>query len=105
MTPTLLALALAVAAPVGKDAKADPPIVGEWAVESVTDGGKVDNVPAGTSRTFTADGNPALALGGGAGQFWSTYTTDPKQALARPDAAEGPTGTPVKAIYQADGTP
>jgi uncharacterized protein (TIGR03067 family) len=104
MLPTALALAMAVAAPVGKDATKDPrSIVGEWLAESAIAGGKPDNPPEGTTWTFTAEGKSILALGGESRRLESTYKTDPKKDPAWLDIAEGPKGTPLAGIYKVDG--
>src|SRR5436309_1430806 len=126
MTPVLLTLALAVAAPTTKDAKKDPPpIVGEWAVESAVSGGKPDNPPPGTwelesatyfgapvpdlklTMTFKADGGyeSSAAEAGRTRAEAGTYARDPKQSPAHLDLGEPGAGggRPSLAIYKVDG--
>jgi uncharacterized protein (TIGR03067 family) len=58
VTPLLIGLALAVAAPGPKDPppKGPPSLVGEWAVQKRMVGGKADDVPAGSTIVFREDG-------------------------------------------------
>ena len=56
MSPLILGLALAVAAPQAKDPPKAPSLVGEWVVESVAEGGAAAPPAARTTVTFTAEG-------------------------------------------------
>ena len=104
MPPILLALAVAVAAPLGKDAKKDPPsIVGEWLAESAVEGGKPDNPPPGTTWTFTADGKSILTVGGMKDRDESTYTTDPKKDPAWIDIMAARDRAAMRGIYKVEG--
>jgi len=104
MLPTVLALAVTLAAP-AKDGKKDAPsLVGEWAAETATIGGKPENPPPGTTWAFTADGKSVLQVGDKAvGGMDAKYTTDAKMDPAQVDIAEGPKGKPMKGIYKVDG--
>ena len=105
MLLTVLALAVTLAAP-AKDGKKDQPsLVGEWAAETATVGGKPENPPPGTTWTFTADGKSVLNVGGGKaeGGLDAKYTTDAKKDPAQVDISEGPKGMPMKGIYKVDG--
>ena len=103
MTPALLALAVLVAAPAGKDPpkKDGPTLVGEWAIESAVDNGKPDNPPPGATWTFTADRKSVLKFGGLVG-LDTTYEADPTRAPATVDVAAGPQGKALKGIYQVE---
>jgi uncharacterized protein (TIGR03067 family) len=84
MTPALLALAVAVAAPAAKDPpKKDPPtIVGEWLGEKAEAGGKPLPVPpGGVTMEFTADGKVVIKEGPKP-PVTGEYTADPKKAPA-----------------------
>jgi hypothetical protein len=59
MTPLLLALAVAVAAPGPKDA---PSLVGTWALDTSVTGGMADYHPPGVTWTFTADGKSVITV-------------------------------------------
>jgi uncharacterized protein (TIGR03067 family) len=111
MTPLLLGLAVAVAAPGPKDPpKADGPLVGTWALESMTAGG-TPRPGLKATVTFAQDGTyvtraeatPPLAVQSQAG----TYRADPKRAPAEVDITSaaggvGPARTSV-GIYRVDG--
>lgn len=105
MTPAILALAVAVAAPAAKD----PPktdvttIVGEWDAESAMSRGKPDNPPPGTTWTFTAEGKSVLRIGGRDEPKDGTYKADPKKDPAEVDITDGPKGRPMRGIYKVEG--
>ena len=105
-TSLLVGLAILVAAPDKKaPAKEPPTIVGEWAAESSTRGGKPDNPPAGTTITFTADGKVLFKEGADKKAEEGTYKADPKKTPAEldvvpPTAEKGPT---ILGIYKIEG--
>jgi len=105
MTPALLALAVAVAAPGPKDPpkKDSPAIAGEWAGESAVEKGRPIRLPPGTAWTFTADGKSVLTLGGGAGSTDATYKADTTKAPAELDVSDGPKGKPLRGIFKVEG--
>jgi uncharacterized protein (TIGR03067 family) len=106
MTPVLIALSVAVAAPAPKEAdKKDPPsLVGEWAAETAVVGGKREDPPPGTTWAFTADGKSVLKVGAqAAGGLDATYKADRKADPATVDISAGPKGTPMKGIYRVEG--
>jgi uncharacterized protein (TIGR03067 family) len=104
MTPVLLTLALAVAAPTTKDAKKDAPsIVGEWLAESAIESGKPDPPPPGTTWTFMADGKSIITIGGAKGRDESSYTTDPKIDPPWLDVAASKGAAAMKGIYKVEG--
>ena len=106
MTPTiLLSLAATVAAPIGKDAKKDPPsIVGEWAAEGAVSRGRPDNPPPGTTWEFTADGKSILKIGGKGETVDGTYKLDPKKDPPEIDITPGikNMGT-MQGVYKVEG--
>ena len=104
MTPLLLGLALAFAAPGLKDPppKGPPPLVGEWAVQGIIVDGTPKPLPSGTTWTFTADGKAALRVGRAKAADEGTYTTNPKKVPAEMDIHLGP-GTNLRAVYRLDG--
>src|SRR5262245_19314512 len=104
MMCTVLALALTVAAPGTKEAKKDAPgLVGEWAAEAATVGGKAENPPPGTTWSFTADGKSVRKIGDGLKTAEGTYKADAKKDPAQVDISEGPKGSPMTGIYKVDG--
>jgi uncharacterized protein (TIGR03067 family) len=84
MTPLLVGLALAVAAPAPKEApKKEPPtVVGDWVVETVVKGGQ-PKTEEDSALTFTADGKAVLKERGKT--IEGTYTSDPKKDPAELD--------------------
>ena len=105
MTPLLVGLAVAVAAPGPKDPpKRDPPsLVGEWRVESLVEDGKSEMLPAMT-LTFQANGK-CFAREGDDPPMPATYTADPKKTPAEIDVTEGRGmgARPMFGIYKFDG--
>jgi uncharacterized protein (TIGR03067 family) len=98
VTPTLLALALAVAAPLPKEKpKAEPgKLEGEWVVESYVQGGQVEAKRAGMHMSF-ADGKVIVKEEGGD----IGYTTRPK---ANPPEIDLLAGTEtIRGIYKVEG--
>jgi uncharacterized protein (TIGR03067 family) len=104
VTPLLLGLALAVAAPGPKDPpkKGPPSLVGEWVAERAVEKGRPRNPPPGTTWRFTADGKSVLTLGG-RDPAEGTYKADAGKSPAELDVSAGPTGKPLKAIYTVEG--
>ena len=84
MTPLLVGLALAVAAPGPKEApkKDGPTLVGDWVVETVVKGGR-PSAEENSALTFTADGKAVLKERGKT--IDGTYTSDPKKDPAELD--------------------
>ena len=84
MTPLLVGLALAVAAPGPKEApkKDGPTLVGDWVVETVVKGGR-PAAEENSALTFTADGKAVLKERGKT--IDGTYTSDPKKDPAELD--------------------
>jgi uncharacterized protein (TIGR03067 family) len=103
----LIGLALAFAAPAGKDApKKDPPsLVGEWLAESGVKGGKPDNPPPGTTMTFTADGKVFIKDNKKDSMEFATYKADPKKNPAEIELVPPPAVKDVSmlGIYKIDG--
>jgi uncharacterized protein (TIGR03067 family) len=106
----LLALPLAVAAPLPKDPpKKEPPsLVGEWVLESRTTGGVVGppfTLSGGLRYTFPADGECVVSPGPGVPPGRYSFAADPKAdppalALRRP----GPRAEmAVDGIYKVEG--
>jgi uncharacterized protein (TIGR03067 family) len=86
MTTTLfVGLALAVAAPIGKDPpkKDGPTLVGEWTVESVVKGGKPAPEDRDGALEFTADGKAILKER--SKTITGTYSSDAKKDPAEVD--------------------
>jgi uncharacterized protein (TIGR03067 family) len=84
MTPLLVGLALAVAAPGPKEApkKDDPTLVGQWTVETVVKGGRPsDDKDKDGGLDFTADGKAVLKDHGKnvAGNYTSDAKKDPAE--------------------------
>lgn len=101
----LTGLALVLAAPAPKErAKDAQTLVGAWAVESSTRGGRPKAVPAGTTITFTADGKVTIDEGAGRRKEEATYKADPTKTLPEveivPPAEKGPA---VLGIYKFGG--
>jgi len=107
MTPVLLAVAVTLAAPGGKDkeTKKDPAsLLGEWAAESAVEKGRPITLPPGTAWAFTADGKSVLTLGsGGPPPAEGTYKADTTKATAELDVSAGPKGKPLRGIYKVEG--
>jgi uncharacterized protein (TIGR03067 family) len=85
MTPLFVGLALAVAAPAGKEApkKEDPTLVGNWTVETVVKSGKPAPDDKDGGLDFTADGKAVLRDHGK--NIEGTYNSDPKKDPAELD--------------------
>jgi uncharacterized protein (TIGR03067 family) len=104
----LLGLAMAVGAPQAKDPpKKDDPLVGEWALESMTVAGRP---VADRQKTvaFTKDGKHGTVVAGqaGPGGLAGTYAHDPKKDPAELDVsgpAGGAPGRTSPAIYKIEG--
>jgi uncharacterized protein (TIGR03067 family) len=76
MNTTVIFAALALGAPALKDPpKKEPTIVGEWAVESVSVGGKPAS-PASDRWVFNADGTYLISCG--QRSYPGTFSHDPK---------------------------
>jgi uncharacterized protein (TIGR03067 family) len=104
MTPTFLALALAVAAPAPKaDAKEAASIVGEWAADGYVQAGSQRDRPI--RITFTADGKFLVQEGKREKPEEATYKADPKKAPAEIDIFPPvrQTAPPMMGIYKVDG--
>src|SRR5438270_1328828 len=84
MTPLLVGLALAVAAPGPKEApkKDGPTLAGDWVVQTVVKGGR-PSPEEDSALTFTADGKAVLKERGKT--IDGTYTSDPKKDPAEVD--------------------
>lgn len=98
MTPTLLALALSVAAPLPKEKpKAEPgKLEGDWVVESYVHGGMLDAKRAGMHMSF-ADGKVIVKEEGGN----IGYATRPKANPPEIDLSAGK--DPIPGIYKVEG--
>ena len=107
MTPALLALAVAVAAPAAKDPpRKDPPtIVGEWAGEKAEAGSMPLPVPpGGITMEFAADGKVVIREGAKP-PVTGEYTADPKKAPAEIDLTPSAKGKDITlvGIYKVEG--
>jgi uncharacterized protein (TIGR03067 family) len=109
MTPTLLALVLAVAAPVTKDKeppKKEPTIVGEWAGEKAEAAGMALPVPVGgMTMEFKGDGTLVIKDAGKPPEE-ARYTADPKKEPAEIDLTPPAAGGKVEklaGIYKVEG--
>ena len=106
MTPLLVGLALAVAAPGPKEApkKDGPTLAGDWVVQTVVKGGR-PSPEEDSALTFTADGKAVLKERGKT--IDGTYTSDPKKDPAELDLVDpgqmGAPGRTSKAIYKIEG--
>src|SRR4051794_29328066 len=94
MTPALMALGLPVAAPGLKDPplKSPPSLVGEWAIQKRVVGGQADDVLAGATLAFRADGTTDYL---GLTRSPATYNTDatrtpPEVEFAAPLVSSAP---------------
>jgi uncharacterized protein (TIGR03067 family) len=108
MTPTLLALALTVAAPAPKTApKKDPPsVAGEWALESALLGAvAVEREEGPCVLTISADGKFGIREGEDDVPEVLTYRLAPAKDPAEIDLATtgDPPVTRVRGIYKVDG--
>jgi uncharacterized protein (TIGR03067 family) len=105
-TSLFIGLALGVVAPGPKDdPKKAATIVGKWAVEKMTVGGKDPGTPSGAiGLEFIADGTLLSRLGTDNPKS-STYKVDPKKDPAEIDiiAAAGVKRPPSLGIYKLDG--
>ena len=104
MCPALLALAVILTAPQGKNPpkKDAPTVVGEWIAESAVEKGRPRKPPLGTTWAFTADAKSVLTLGG-RDPAEGTYKIDAGKSPAEMDVSAGPTGNPLKAIFKVEG--
>ena len=83
MTPALMALGLPVAAPGLKDPplKSPPSLVGEWAIQKRVVGGQADDVLAGATLAFRADGTT---------DYLGLTRTPPEMEFAAPLVSSAP---------------
>jgi len=94
---TLLTVAITLAAPAGKEAKAEPgKIEGEWIVEKYVQGGKENEKRKGSHFTFK-DGHVSVQEEGGKG---IDYKVDPK---ANPATLDLTFIASIPGIYNIDG--
>jgi len=105
MTPIVLGLALAIAAPAPKEApkKDQPTVVGTWLPETIVVGGAPEKLEAGMTFTLTGDGKCMVKEGKNEPDEMS-YSMDPKKDPGHLDLREpGMQGELMKGIYKLDG--
>jgi uncharacterized protein (TIGR03067 family) len=108
MTPLLLGLTLALAAPAPKETpKKDPAHVGSWTLESLTVAGQSLPLPDSEKKTitFTADGKIVRDQAGKT-EGGGTFTVDLKKSPCEIDVVEGADaqkGQTSKGIFKVDG--
>jgi hypothetical protein len=103
-TTVLLGLALGIGAPALKEKETPSSLVGEWAIEEATVGGKPS--PPGTNPNrwvFRADGTRAIFGPDGKELAGGNYTTDPKSGTLDLDSTLAKDGAPYLCRYKVDG--
>lgn len=102
--PTMLLIALTLAAPALKDKTTPAPsLVGEWAIEEFTVGGKPSGPDLVPNRwAFNTDGTRAINDNGGKKLVDGNYTADPKTGALDLDSGQQ-AGAPYLCLYKLEG--